>query len=290
MTAEKYNGPVSHYKADIPEVVVVQEKLDGSQFSFGKTKDGELFAMSRNVKFNLDHPVDGNFAAAVAHVKEIADRIPNATTFRCEVLKSIKHNVLTYKRAPINNIALFDVELVEEGELIYADPRVIPDWACILDIEPIQLLFEGPSAELNVNELMAKESQLGGAMEGIVVKCDREIKVSTRPSIKIVSDRFKEVKHGGMKNGATPTERLQALTESIRSEARWEKAIAHLRDDGKLTSSFKDIGPLIGEITADIRKEEEHMIKEELFKIFWPQMARKATDGFGEFYKQRLGV
>ncbi len=50
----------------------------------------------------------------------------------------------------------------------------------------------------------------------------------------------------------------------------------------------KDIGPLMAEIPADIFKECEEEIKNQLFKHFWPQIKRISTAGFPEWYKDKL--
>ncbi|MCH8034511.1 MAG: hypothetical protein IH950_12255, partial [Bacteroidetes bacterium] len=68
----------------------------------------------------------------------------------------------------------------------------------------------------------------------------------------------------------------------------WHKAIQHFRDDGKLTESPKDIGPLIQEVLRDIEEEELENIKEELWRLFKKPIQRIVVAGFPEWYKQQL--
>jgi hypothetical protein len=92
--------------------VIVQEKIDGSNFGFGRKHDGTVFCMSRTQDLDMDKPEKG-FAPAVEHVKKIRDIIPRGFLFRCEFLRSAKHNVLAYGRAPHNHLVLFEVEYLD---------------------------------------------------------------------------------------------------------------------------------------------------------------------------------
>lgn len=53
---------------------------------------------------------------------------------------------------------------------------------------------------------------------------------------------------------------------------------------------MKDIGPLIGEISADIKKEEYEAVKDALIKAFWPVVMKTATQGFPDWYFQKIGA
>ena len=104
-------------------------------------------------------------------------------------------------------------------------------------------------------------------------------------SAKYVSEKFKE-KHG--KDWVTGKDRLELLLSQYTSEARWHKAIQHFREEGVLTTSPKDIGPLMKEINQDLEVEEKENIKEELWKLFKKDLLRRATKGFPKWYKQKL--
>lgn len=51
----------------------------------------------------------------------------------------------------------------------------------------------------------------------------------------------------------------------LRTEARWSKAVSHLKDRDALLQEPKDIGPLMKEVKQDILVEESDFIKEKLF-------------------------
>ena len=88
--------------------VNVEEKVDGSQFSFGVTEEGELKIRSKGKEMVVEAP-EKMFAGAVETVKGLKDRLHPGWTYRGEVLCKPKHNTLQYGRVPKGNVILFDV-------------------------------------------------------------------------------------------------------------------------------------------------------------------------------------
>ena len=106
---------------------------------------------------------------------------------------------------------------------------------------------------------------------------------------KYVSEAFKEVHEADWKaRNPHGKDLIQKFIEKYHSPARWQKAVQHLREAGKLEGSPRDIGMLIREIPADVRKEEEQAIKDALFEHFWLQIQRGIIAGFPEWYKSEL--
>lgn len=273
--------------------VIVEEKVDGSQFSFGKTSGGKLVARSKGVELNLDAP-EGMFAKAVEYVKTIADKIPDGMLVRGEYLAKPKHNTLAYDRTPQNNIIVFDITVGEEQYLV---PYARGIMAASLGLECVPVLWRGVltpgSAEIELRAFFSTPSILGGQkIEGVVVKpaCyslwgpDKKLLIA-----KLVSEAFKEV-HGGEWKKENPGSKdiLEKLGTQFVTPARWNKAIQHLRDAGQLTGEMRDIGKLVKEVPADIKKEHEEEIKEALFAWAWPHISRQASKGLAEFYKHAL--
>lgn len=88
--------------------VIVEEKIDGSQFSFCKTIEGELKCRSKGVEIFTEAP-DGMFKQAVEYVKTVEDKLELGTVYRGEYLSNPRHNALTYSRIPSNHIVIFDI-------------------------------------------------------------------------------------------------------------------------------------------------------------------------------------
>lgn len=271
--------------------VEITEKVDGSQLGFGKV-DGRLFVRSKGKEQDLDNP-DKMFIEAVEFVKTIEYKIPDNYTFYGEYLQRPKHNTLAYDRIPNNHIALFGVCGSVTREHFGMD--IIIDWAAKFGVDTVPLLFQGEcTPEFVLGLVKERVSYLGGQkIEGVVVKAYKpwtylgQIPL-TIMSGKYVTEEFKEVRSKNWKKEHTGKGKLEVAMDNYKSEARWNKAIQHLRDNGELTESPKDIGPLIKEIKRDIAEEEKENIKEQLWEIFGDRFLAAGMDGFPQYYKEKL--
>jgi hypothetical protein len=268
--------------------VIVQEKVDGSQFSFGVTMQGELVCRSKGKQLLLDAP-EKLFVKAVAAVREIQHFLTPGFIYRGEYLATPKHNTLSYNRTPKKHIILFDVSIgVEE----YASSVFVEREALRLGLECVPLLYEGKVTDFEMfNSFLERESVLGGCkVEGIVVKNYSKFTPEKKAMMgKYVSEAFKE-KHTKDWKERNPTRKdvISLLVEEYTTQARYHKAVQHLRDDGRLEGSPKDIGLLIREVPADILREDEQEIKDRLFKFFWKDIERGITSGIPTWYKDEL--
>lgn len=270
------------------EPVVVQEKVDGSQFSFG-VHDGELKCRSKGKE---QYPAtDKMFEIAIAHVHSLfADgRLVEGWTYSGEYLSRPKHNTLTYGRVPTQNIAIFDIRVGEEDYLDYED---VQKEAKLLGFETVPTFKECVVNSVeDVMELMERESFLGGCkIEGLVFKNYRRFSRDGKALMgKHVSEAFKERNSKDFRDrNPQKQDMIAMLGGAYRTDARWDKAIFRLRDEGKLTGEPKDIGPLIKAIQADVEEECGEEIRERLFKWAWRQLERRVVAGFPEYYKRKL--
>lgn len=271
--------------------VLCEEKVDGSQFSFGKfLVDGEevLRCKSKGCQLNVECP-EKMFTCAVNNVKEIFGSLKLGWTYRGEYLSKPKHNTLVYSRVPKRNIIIFDINTNEEEYLSYSEK----DKECErLGLEIVPKIFEGVISDpQTILEFLKRESVLGGQnIEGVVIKNysmfgqDKKVLMA-----KYVSEAFKEI-HGGewRKENPCSTDILTELVGMLRTPARWAKAVQHLKEQGKLEGSPKDIGFLIREAQVDILKECESDIKEKLFVWSKDKIIRGAVAGLAEWYKEYL--
>jgi hypothetical protein len=272
--------------------VLVEEKVDGSQFSFGVFYDaaGEevLKIRSKGAQISEFAP-DSMFAKAVATVELLRPLLVHGWTYRCEYLNRAKHNVLAYDRFPEKHIILFDVTTGMETYLSREDKEVE---AARLGLEVVPLLFRGAITDVNqFRALLDNVSILGGQkVEGVVVKNYARFGIDGKAMIgKFVSELFKEV-HAGEWRSANPTtgDILAGLVAKYRTPARWAKARQHLLEAGQLTHEPKDIGLLIPEIQNDLEAECADEIKAALWKWAWPHLRRAVAGGAPEWYKEEL--
>jgi len=268
------------------ENVYVQEKVDGSQISFGR-KDGVLQIRSKNNDITDNTPK--MFQQAVSVIKGLD--LLDGYIYRGEYLSKLKHNTLTYARIPDGYIALFDICSTEIKE-DYMPPAYVSLEAHRLGLSCVPNFYNGMVYDLRqLKEFMAQESFLGGPkIEGVVVKSPTLLNVDKKPMMaKLVSEAFKETHKTTWKHdNPTDGDFVQSLTKMYCTEARWRKAVQHLRERGELDDSPKDIGALIKEIPLDILGDSKDNIKEQLFSFFWPKIKRGVTKGFPEWYKNQL--
>lgn len=294
--------------------VNVEEKVDGSQFSFGKfapamcklcgflpeehpadhpyTEDDEpeIKVRSKGAVMHLEAP-ESLFKEACHTVKTLAPELHLGWTYRGEVLKKPKHNALAYDRTPRSNIIIFDINTGPQEYLSYVEKKV----ECgRLGLEVVPLLFSGHMTSIeSFRGFLATESILGGQkIEGVVVKpreynlfgLDKKVLMG-----KFVSEAFKEV-HRKAWGESNPTSKdiFTKIRDMYCTPARWQKAIIHLREQGLIQDDVRDIGQIIKVVPEDVLKEEEDSIKETLFKFAWPHIRRGLTYGLPDWYKEIL--
>lgn len=267
------------------KTVTIEEKIDGSQFSFGQI-DGRLRIKSHHQDISDIVGEWGLFTQALAYVRELNEKgkLTPGFTYRGEVLQKPKHNKLEYERVPKHCIVGFDVAVGEEQYLSYVDK--VQAFAK-LDLEVVPYYYYGiVNNPDTVKTFLERRPLLGGKfIEGIVIKAYGVFGEDKKTLMaKYVSEAFKETKN------AEPTGKdfLSEMIDSYRSEARWDKAIQRLKEQGKLANEPKDIGPLVGSIIADLKEEEGEAIAQKFLKHYWPHVARGCTGGFAEYYKRKL--
>ncbi|HKZ41906.1 MAG TPA: RNA ligase family protein, partial [Candidatus Hodarchaeales archaeon] len=267
--------------------VLVQEKIDGSSFSFGFI-DGELQCRSKGKQLILDAP-EKMFTRAIETAKELARHLHPNWVYRAEYLEKPKHNTIAYSRIPNKHLILYDINTGTE-EYLY--PNLLSVEGEGLGLEVVPKFFEGVISDFTqFKELLERESVLGGSkIEGFVVKnyslFTQEKKVAMG---KYVREDFKEENAKDFRaRNPTGKDITQILIMKYKTEARWRKAIQHLREQGLLEDSPKDIGLLVREVPSDILKECETEIKDALFEHFWKNISRGVTAGLPEFYKEEL--
>jgi hypothetical protein len=283
--------------------VLVEEKIDGSQISFGliETDPGDssyspdeaglsLRVRSKGAVMHPDAP-EKMFTEGVNAVKAIQHKLHPNWTYRGEYLKKPKHNSLVYDRIPRNHVIIFDINTGEEEFLSYEAKKVEAER---LGFEVVPLLYSGMVEEIDAfRGFLDTTAILGGQkIEGVVVKpvnydlFGRDKKVLMG---KFVSEAFKEVHSTTWKqDNPSSGDMLAIIGAKYCTAARWNKAIQHLREAGQLEDDVRDIGKIIKEVPEDIKKECEEEIKDALMGWAWPHIRRVVTRGLPEFYKERL--
>lgn len=270
--------------------VYVEEKVDGSQFSFGITEEGDLKVRSKSCEMVVDAP-EKMFSLGVETVKRLAPLLHPGWTYRGEYLRSPKHNALIYGRIPKDHIILFDVEIGDCEFLSYADKQ---NEAERLGLEVVPLLYEGPIGSLErFRSFLDRDSILGSQkIEGVVVKPvgynifgkDKKVLMG-----KFVSEKFKEIHAHEWKQGnPTTKDVLERIIARYTTPARWQKAVIHLREQGLITDTPQDIPVIMKEVVADTLLDSTLDIQRELLDYALPHVQRGLTRGLPEWWKETL--
>ncbi len=273
--------------------VIVEEKIDGSQFSFMKNEAGELQCRSKGAQLNMIAP-EAMFKNAIETVNEIAPLMEASVVYRGEYLKTPKHNALAYDRVPKKRIIIFDV-CGKFGET-FLSPEDKQRAAISLGLECVPELYRGMIDNVeHFRSLIDRESVLGGQkIEGVVIKplnydlFGRDKKVLMG---KFVSEAFREVHQkswDGEHKTKTSNDILAILKSQFGTTARWQKAVIHLKERGELEGAPQDIPKLMAETQSDIEKECRDEIMESLYKWVWPQLRRTVVHGLPEWWKEQL--
>lgn len=272
--------------------VLIEEKIDGSQFSFSVTAAGEIQCRSKGAVLNVLAP-EKMFNRAVATVQELAPKLKLGWTYRGEYLNTPKHNALAYNRTPEKHIIIFDITTGLETYLSWEEKA---QEAANLGLETVPKIFEGTVTDAEqVRTFLDHESILGGQkIEGVVIKPanydrfgpDKKLLIA-----KFVSEAFREVHQKTWdREHKTPgsNDIIQLLAAQFGTTARWNKAIIHLKERGLIENSPRDIGHLMKEVPEDVQKECAEEIAKQLFDWAWPQLRRRLTSGLPDFYKEQL--
>lgn len=269
--------------------VHIEEKIDGSQFSFGMV-GGKLVLHTHHTDISEEVPPPKMFAEACDYIRSIAGKLHPEWVYRGEVVTSPKHNIMTYERTPRHGIIIFDIDKGQEDYLEYADKV---QEAARLDLETVPYHFHGiVSSPDTINTLLDRQPILGGKfIEGIVIKAYGRFDIHTGHTImaKYVTEKFKEVKKDVQANPFSPRgDFIEYLASRYATEPRWSKAVQHLREKGVDVNTVKAIGPLIAEVKKDVREECSDEIKNALFGKFGDSIVQGSIRGFADWFKKKL--
>ncbi len=291
------NGYPKVYNLGHPDIrelldgdVVVQEKVDGSQFSACCT-NGVLEMRSHHQQVQLDCPPK-LFALAVESVVRMRKDMTDGCVYRFEYLAKPKHNALAYDKVPTNNLVLFDIEDFPNDFEVERDR--LENHAKYLGVDVVPEIWRGRGADLTremLDQFLGRLSFLGGQkIEGVVIKNYRRFSRDAKVMMgKHVSEAYKEVHKKDWKDSnPSQTDIVERIGQSLRTEARWNKSIQHLKERGELTNTPQDIGKLMKECGTDIYDECSEEVKTKLFDYAWPKIQRIAIRGLAEYYKKLL--
>jgi hypothetical protein len=266
--------------------VLVEAKIDGSQASIMLEESGELRLRSKNQE--IEPSSSGMFDKLVETAEKLKPLLTPGWVYRGEYLSKPHHNAITYARVPAHNFILFDIMTSYENYMPREEKEIE---AARLGLELVPVLHRGRIASVEQLEGLIGWSILGGTRdEGVVIKnYARFGKDKKCLMAKYVRPEFKELnKSEWSKTNPSPTAVVDNIILGLRNEARWAKAVQHMREMNLLEDRPQDLAKLVPELKNDIEKECKEEILEALWKHYWPKIQRGVMVGFPEYYKRTL--
>ena len=258
------------------DIVVVQEKMDGSNASFQYDDvSREIKVFSRRQELTPTNTLNGFYNWV--KIKETDDKnFANIIKSHANLVFfgewGVKNKV-QYKDEYYHNFYFYDIYDVANEK--YLTREEVKEFANILNLGYVNTLYVGEFKNWdNMRQFMGKSNLALVEGEGVVVKNQTLLNAPRGEYyLKLVCDSFSEVMKVKIKapKAANPNEATaKAIVESIVTERRVEKMLNNLRDDGILVEPIdeKQLGVvskhLPKRIWEDINKEEPESVKEGL--------------------------
>ena len=286
---------LSHREVEgfLGEQCIVEEKIDGSQFSFGVFGQ-DLIICSKNQRI-----IKGNEPKMFLPAVKTALRLFSVVglkpgwIYRSETLQRPKHNTLNYSRVPEGNIIIYDIDIGNGNLLQYADKA---HEAERLGLEVVPMLYSGMVTQDLLKEIVEGESCLGGEkMEGVVIKRtwyntifgkDKKVLMA-----KYVREAFKERHQKDWKDrNPKPSSAPKKIAEQFSTPARWAKSVQRLKEMGNYDdeNELRNIPAIIRINWHDILKEEGDEMMEILWRHHAKQIRKSCGAGIAEWFKKSL--
>jgi hypothetical protein len=253
----------------------IQEKMDGSQFSFsahaGENGERYMVYTCGNAVRTRDAAL---FRKAIDVLWQLRDDLTLGWVYHSEMLTATRHNIVDYDRMPRHFVVVYDIST----EKPYTGIDEIERECTRVGLEWVPAFVKNTDPEVNPHtkclELVAAidrneiKSMLGGKPEGVVLKCPGFVDPkgkTTNVKVKYVTPRFEEVRHlkKPERRRQTPTEFIAWVGAHFDLPARFSKARQHLaqRDDVLETDTPEYRKLLEEELDRDLKKEQSEMIR-----------------------------
>jgi hypothetical protein len=147
------------------QFVTINEKMDGSAFSFERDRESGKFRFYRRDQRNpitlVDRTLMKYYEKPIQYIESlpphILERIPRGWRFGLEYFANKAPVEIVYDRIPKNNLILSYVHQMGDGGKIkktVQDKEKLDDWADLLGVEKPPIIFQGRLSEDQKSDLM----------------------------------------------------------------------------------------------------------------------------------------
>lgn len=131
------------------------------------------------------------------------------------------------------------------------------------------------------------KSYLGGKPEGVVLKYQNAPDAQNR-SYKLVSKEYQESKSlDSLRTSSDPAAFLKQLGGMFAQQARYHKALQHMREANQLQSKEADKQNYIAELDSDFDKEYKKLVEKLLWVEFSSTIKKYAREGSMNYYEEQ---
>ena len=254
------------------DYIVVQEKIDGANFSIRyDSETNTIAAFSRKRQLGLENNLRGALEwSQKLDVDLVKSVLGNNLVLFTEWL--VRHTVV-YPQDKYQQAYCYDIYDVENEKYLTQD--IVEQKVRELGLIYVPVFYRGEFTSWDDLKQFVGKTEMGGEQgEGIVVKNQTKL---NHPKLtfytKLVSESFCETKaHKDSKvvdmNKIAERERLQAITETIVTEARVRKLLNKMIDDGVIPENWDEhnmgvIAKHMGkEVYYDCKKEEPDVVEQ----------------------------
>ena len=275
---------------DPTQHIIVQEKVDGSQFTITK-QNGVLQFYNKNKQVS---PKRGPWINVWLAIQGKEDMFQEGLYYHGEAFTDRHTNVVVYNRVPRYFWLVY--KIVRQDNSILT-PVEMHELLKGTGIELVQTLYDSQTEELHtkmglqtiIDILLFKigsfceiQSCLGGKPEGIVVKV-----LNVPNAGKISNTRYKYVLPEFAEMHQEKRHRLPEVPDAqfikelglvYDTDARRQKAVQHLKEQERWTDgdTMKNIQAMVDELDNDLLKERVDEIKDMLLARFWKEISNSA--------------
>lgn len=276
--------------------LIFKEKLDGANFRFTVTEDGQFLFGSKNVEYKIDDEpdytenVDGRFTDALEFVRENCDPERIKETFGTHYTFFTENMVphsLEYPWEEVPQVIGFDVYNHEKEEYLSYEEAYSFFNSIGLETAPIVDEFDAEEFDPDDYEI-PKSRYRDGKMEGVVIinqDLDEDQRSGFSTRAKMVTDEFAE-KHKRQTGARQSKEAIhghEKVVSKYCTNARIRKHINKMLDEGRnlgmeLMGNKGNSAGLPIRVSTDILEEEADDIIRRNDKINWKQYRSLVAD------------
>lgn len=251
--------------------VTLQEHIVGLRVAFYKKDD---------ISYIVSDEERPNYSSNLDALKILNDFVDDADLQDGWIYHCVYRDTSgPYGRVPEKKLVLLDIQRKAFGQFI--SPVFVEREGERLGLQVAPVFFNEKKITLETAEGITEgvaDSMLGGKLIATLVKTIQNNRMGVCTIFKSSVSNSKDAKH--------ISDKIEALINNYKNIELWETALKEL--DDKLTGDPADLGMLIERIRNLTNQKYKEEIKEKLFELYWPTIAKHTTSGIAEWFLKEV--